>query len=95
MRFSQLEKTVLYLHSLRKENGKENEHFEVCGSLLEHLTPERQERLESIGVQGIGTAPWIITPWGRAPWLKENEDPSELDVKKKAMERYAAYFFKR
>jgi probable F420-dependent oxidoreductase len=95
MTAAQLEKTVLYLHSLRKENGKENEHFEVCGSLLEHLTPERQERLESIGVQGIGTAPWIITPWGRAPWLKENEDPSELDVKKKAMERYAAYFFKR
>jgi hypothetical protein len=29
------------------------------------------------------------TPWGNMPWLKEGEDPSTLDVKKRTMERYA------
>jgi hypothetical protein len=33
--------------------------------------------------------PWVVTPWGRAPWLREGEDVSSLDTKKLAMERFA------
>jgi hypothetical protein len=33
--------------------------------------------------------PWVVTPWGRAPWLKEGEDVADLDTKKRAMERFA------
>ena len=33
--------------------------------------------------------PWVVTPWGRAPWLRYGEEVATLDGKKKDMERFA------
>ena len=53
------------------------------------LKPDLARELESLGAGDTGTLPWMQTPWGNMPWLHDGEDPSKLDVKKKAMERYA------
>ena len=89
MMMAQLENGVKAMQLTRREIGKSDEPFEIFGSLLEPLTASREQQLEAMGVHNNVTAPWIITPWGRAPCLEDGEDPAELDVKKRVMERYA------
>jgi len=86
---SQLEEVMQGLQGMREEMGKADEPFDVCCSLIEPLTPELEARLDSLGAHHNMGIPWLVTPWGRAPWLKEDEDPAELDVKKRTMERFA------
>jgi probable F420-dependent oxidoreductase len=86
---TQLEEVVKELFVLRDKMGKSDEPFDICASLFEPLKPDLQERLEGIGVQNNMVLPWIVTPWGRAGWLEDGEDPAELDVKKRVMERFA------
>ncbi len=81
--------TIRGLHARREKNGKANEPFDVCCSLIQPLTPEIEAELESLGAHNNMVLPWVVTPWGRAPWLKEGEDVSSLDTKKRAMERFA------
>ena len=95
MMIEQLLQVVEAMQSMRQEMGKADEPFEVCSSLLEYLSEENEQRLQEAGIHSTSTAPWIITPWGRAPWLEDDEDPAELDVKKRVMERYAKQFFNR
>jgi hypothetical protein len=45
--------------------------------------------LDEKGISNNMTLPWMITPWGRTPWLKDDEDPADLEVKKRVMERFA------
>jgi len=35
-------------------------------------------------------APWLATPWERTVWVDPGDDPSRLEVKKKALARYAS-----
>lgn len=86
---AQLEEVLKILTTLREEMGKGDEPFDICASLIEPLKPPLQERLEGLGVQNNMVLPWVVTPWGRASWLQEDEDPAELDVKKRTMERFA------
>lgn len=76
-------------HAMREEMGKENEPFDVCCSLLQALTPAVEAQLEELGAHHNMVLPWVVTPWGRAPWLKDGEDIATLDVKKLTMERFA------
>ena len=46
-------------------------------------------QLEELGAHNNMVRPWVVTPWGRAPWLNEGEDVASLDTKKLAMERFA------
>ena len=56
---------------------------------LEPMTPELQADLEGVGAHHMMSLPWTPSPWGRAPWVKEGEDHTRLDIKCKAMERFA------
>ena len=89
MMAAQLEKVVTAMLAMRQETGQSEQPFDIFGSLLEPLTASLVQRLEVMGVHHNVTAPWIITPWGRAPCLRDGENPAELDVKKRVMERYA------
>ena len=69
--------------------GRENEPFDVCCSLIQPLTQDLEGQLDALGAHHNMVLPWVVTPWGRAPWLQDGEDVSLLDTKKKAMDRFA------
>lgn len=81
--------TIHGLRALREEMGREDEPFDVCCSLIQPLTQEVEARLEELGAHNNMVLPWVVTPWGRAPWLRDGEDVADLDTKKRAMERFA------
>lgn len=89
MMADQLVGTIEGLYATRRELGKEGEPFDVCCSLIQPLTEDLEARLEALGADNNMTLPWVVTPWGRAPWLKDGEDVAQLDTKKRAMERFA------
>lgn len=90
-----LVETIETLQGLREELGRPDQPFDVCCSLIAPLSEELEARLEGIGAHHNMTLPWVVTPWGRAPWLKDDEDPAELDVKKRAMDRFAKKVIRR
>lgn len=81
--------TIKHLRAKREELGKASDPFDVCCSLIQPLTPKIEGRLEELGAHHNMVLPWVVTPWGRAPWLEDGEDVSSLDTKKRAMERFA------
>ena len=85
----QLLETIKGFQVIRKELGKQDDPFDVCCSLMQPLTPDVQAQLEELGADNNMVLPWVVTPWGRAPWLKDGEDTASLDVKKLTMERFA------
>ncbi len=89
MMSTQLEEVIKGLLAMREEMGKGSAPFDICCSLIEPLKPDLEAHLESLGAQNNMVLPWIVTPWGRAAWLEDGEDPAELDVKKRVMERFA------
>ncbi len=80
--------TIDELHRLREDQGASGP-FEIVFSLMGLLTQELARELESKGAGDTGMLPWMQTPWGNMPWLKDGEDSSSLDIKKNTMERYA------
>jgi probable F420-dependent oxidoreductase len=89
MMADQLIETVKGLYSAREEMGKTGEPFDVCCSLIQPLKPDLEAELDALGAEHNMVLPWVVTPWGRAPWLREGEDVASLDVKKHTMERFA------
>ena len=81
--------TIRGFRAKREELGKSKDPFDICCSLIEPLTAEIEGQLEELGARHNMVLPWVVTPWGRAPWLKDGEDVSSLDTKKRAMERFA------
>ena len=45
--------------------------------------------LDEKGISNSMTLPWMIRPWRRTPCLKNDEDPADLEVEKRVMERFA------
>jgi probable F420-dependent oxidoreductase len=84
-----LMETVRGLLAAREDMGKAGQPFDVCCSLLQPLTRELEGQLEELGAHHNMVLPWVVTPWGRLPWLKDGEDPASLEVKKQTMERFA------
>lgn len=76
------------IFTLRKANGKYDEPFTVLISALEAYTPEFVDSLDPAGTYNASVLPWTPSPWGRAFWVKEGEDHTQLDTKVRAMERF-------
>jgi probable F420-dependent oxidoreductase len=86
---AQFLETLEQLNAYRADYGKADSPMDICFGLLEPLTPELSAELDALGASNNMVMPWMITPWGRTPWLRDDEDPSSLDVKKRVMERFA------
>lgn len=78
------------MFSLRKANGKYDEPFDVVLSPTELMTREFLDSLDPQGVYHSSVLPWTPSPWGRAFWVEEGEDHTQLEVKFRAMERFRA-----
>jgi probable F420-dependent oxidoreductase len=76
------------LFSIRKENDRYDEPFDVVLSPTELMTREFLDSLDPAGTYHSSVLPWTPSPWGRAFWVEEGEDHRELEVKVKAMERF-------
>jgi probable F420-dependent oxidoreductase len=85
----QVLETAKMLRSLRGEMGRADQPFDFCLSLIGLLTEDVVAEMAEEGITNTMSMPWMISPWGRTPWLKDDEDPADLNVKKRVMERYA------
>jgi probable F420-dependent oxidoreductase len=86
----QVFETERLLRSLREKLGRADLPFDFCLSLIGGLDEQLVAELAEVGITNNMSMPWMISPWGRTPWLKDDEDPADLDVKKRVMERYAS-----
>lgn len=86
---AQLLATTKELYAMRAQMGKAGEPFDVVLSPMEGMSPEVKAELKSAGAHHVMALPWTPSPWGRAAWVQEGEDHTRLDVKCKAMERFA------
>ncbi|MFK7733045.1 MAG: TIGR03619 family F420-dependent LLM class oxidoreductase [Pseudomonadales bacterium] len=72
----------------RKSIGNYDQPFDVVISAMEAYTPEFIDSLDPAGTYHASVLPWTPSPWGRAFWVEEGEDHTELEVKVKSMERF-------
>lgn len=79
---------VSTLFEQRKANGKYDEPFDVILTPMELMTKEFLDGLDAKGTYHSSVLPWTPSPWGRAFWVEEGEDHTQLEVKFKAMERF-------
>jgi len=64
--------------------------FDVCASLIEPLTQSVVEALQTMKVNNVVfISPWLMSPWDDQRWVDDGDDLRKLDVKKKALERFA------
>ncbi|MBS0581132.1 MAG: TIGR03619 family F420-dependent LLM class oxidoreductase [Proteobacteria bacterium] len=79
------------IHLMRRDAGKQQGGFSVGLPLAEPVTQAAVDELRELGVQDLVViAPWLPSPWDVQAWLGPGEDMARLDIKKKALERYAA-----
>ena len=80
--------TVNSIFEIRKEIGNYDQPFTAVLSPLELIDGNVIAQLDPAGTYHQSTLPWTPSPWGRAMWVEEGEDHTQLDVKKRAMERF-------
>ncbi|MCB1690144.1 MAG: TIGR03619 family F420-dependent LLM class oxidoreductase [Halioglobus sp.] len=84
----EMKQVVDSIFDLRRKNGKYDEPFDVILSAMEAYTPEFIASLDTAGTYHASVLPWTPSPWGRAFWVKEDEDHTDIDVKFRSMERF-------
>jgi probable F420-dependent oxidoreductase len=76
------------LFAMRKANDLYDQPFDVLLSLTENYGPDFIASLDPAGSYHATVLPWTPSPWGRAPWVKDTEDHTDLEVKIAAMQRF-------
>ncbi len=90
MTLAQLRPVVQTLREIREGAGLSLNNFDICFALAEPLTATIAAELDSLGVHNmLAIAPWMPSPWDVTRCVDEGDDVRKLDVKKKALERYA------
>lgn len=84
----EIKQVVDGLFDRRRKNGKYDEPFDVLISAMELYTPEFVASLDPAGTYHASVLPWTPSPWGRAFWVEEGEDHSDIEVKFRSMERF-------
>ena len=76
------------LNALRKEAGLYEQPFDYILSPMELISQDFIDSLDPQGTYHSSVLPWTPSPWGRAFWVEESEDHTQLEIKFKAMERF-------
>jgi|SRR5690625_398674 len=76
------------IFALRREQGLLEQPYDVLLSPVEPLTKDFLASLNPAGSYHSSVLPWTPSPWGRAPWVEEGEDHSQLAIKFRSMERF-------
>jgi probable F420-dependent oxidoreductase len=90
MTLAQMTEAAAGIRGIRRAAGLAMDGFTICFAPAEPLTRAVVDGLAAIGIGDIIViGPWIPTPWDIAQWTDPGDDFRTLDVKKKAMRRYA------
>jgi probable F420-dependent oxidoreductase len=91
MTVAQTRSALTELGAMRRAAGRAGQPFEVGLPLAEPVTQAAVDALRALGIGDLVViAPWLPSPWDTATWLDAGDDMSRLEMKKKALERYAA-----
>jgi probable F420-dependent oxidoreductase len=90
MTLTQLKPVVATLQGIRREAELPLDDFDICFALAEPMTPAIADELRGLGAHNmLAIAPWMPSPWDVVRCVDEGDDIRKLDVKKKALERFA------
>lgn len=90
MTLAQMTDAAANIRGLRTAAGLPLEGFTICLAPGEPITPAFMHGAKAIGIDDIIViGPWIPSPWDIEHWTDPGDDFSTLEVKKKAMRRYA------
>ncbi len=89
MTFEQIRDVAGVLHGERRSAGVSGP-FHIGFSLMDAPEADTLARLDELGASDMMVLmPWIPSPWTGISYLDEGDDPSQLAVKKKTIERFA------
>jgi probable F420-dependent oxidoreductase len=89
MTLTQAAGAIEKIRRLRSDAGLPMEGFQVVLPLAQPLTAATLEGARGLGVEDLVVlAPWLQSPWDTERWLAEGEDPSDLDVKQRVLDRF-------
>jgi probable F420-dependent oxidoreductase len=90
MTLDQMTEAAVHIRSLRDKRGLPLEGFTICYPPAEPLTDNFIAGVKKIDIDDlIVIGPWIPSPWESVQMTDPGDDFSQLEVKKKAMKRYA------
>jgi len=90
MTVEQTKNALAKIRALRAADGRDMQDFRVGLPLAQPTTQAAVDELRGLGLGDLTViAPWLPSPWDIQSWLDPGDDMSSLDVKKKALQRYA------
>jgi probable F420-dependent oxidoreductase len=90
MTVAAMEAASAKLYAIRDAAGLSRDGFTICFAPAEPYSPAMADGLRAIGISDIiAIAPWFPSPWEVTQWTDPGDDFSALEVKKKAMRRFA------
>jgi hypothetical protein len=90
MPLAQFGGAVNAIRKQRTDAGLSLDGFQIIYAPAEPVTPGLIEGVDKLGLdQLLVICPWIQSPWDVEKWMRDGDDPSKLDSKKRAMENYA------
>jgi len=90
MTLAQMNDAAAHIRGLRTAAGLPLEDFTICFAPAEPFTKQVADGAKAIGIEDvIVIGPWIPSPWDIEQWTEPGDDFSKIEIKKKAMRRYA------
>jgi probable F420-dependent oxidoreductase len=90
MTLEQMRDAAADIRGLRREAGLPVDTLSIAFAPAEQITPSLMDGARAIGIEDIIViGPWIPHPWDAVQWTDPGDDFTRLEVKKKAMRRYA------
>jgi probable F420-dependent oxidoreductase len=90
MTLAQMTEAAEHIRTMRRDAGLTLKGFTICYPPAEPLTDSFIDGVKAIDIDDlIVIGPWIPSPWESTQMTDPGDDFSQLEVKKKAMKRYA------
>ncbi len=90
MTVAQADTALAAIRLMRRDAGLPLDGFAVGLPLAEPVTQQAADAVRELGVEDLVViAPWLPSPWDVTSWLRPGEDPADLKVKVRTLERYA------
>jgi probable F420-dependent oxidoreductase len=90
MTLAGMTEAAAHIRGLRTHAGLTLDDYTICFPVAEPLTRDVMQGAQAIGIDDIIViGPWIPSPWDIQQWTDPGDDFGSLEVKKKAMKRYA------
>jgi probable F420-dependent oxidoreductase len=90
MTVAQAQAAVERLRALRKAERRDPANVRVGLPLAESVTQQGVDALRRLGLGDLVViAPWLPSPWDAIAWTDPGDDMSRIEVKRKALLRYA------